>query len=206
MAVQLLGSCRSVTFCIPYRSTNSKPKQESAMTYVRVVMLAEIISRSAHRPVYIFLNYWRRHHAHSATSGPFLPHSIQPARAGHRCTSRRPGCRDARCTDQSDAPVQLESDVSGRRHVGPLRHNQPPQARLRLYACLDTPWMSGGDVGIHSGHKTGVQWSDLTMQGNPPDLSQCSRGTLNVYAGGGERLWSANCAELLSCSLRSSFS
>ena len=61
---------------------------------------------------------------------------------------------------------------------------------------------------LQSGRQTRAQCFDLTVQGNRP-ISKYSRGTLNVYSvysEGGERLWSASCAELLSCLLRSSFS
>jgi len=53
--------------------------------------------------------------------------------------------------------------------------------------------------------KTRVQCSDLTVQGTVRSLSMQSWNSQRV-SGGGEPLWSASCAELPSCSLRSSFS
>src|SRR6476620_4225950 len=50
--------------------------------------------------------------------------------------------------------------------------------------------------------KTRLQCSDLTVQGAVGSLSMQSWNSQGV-SGGGEPLWSANCAELPSCSLRS---
>jgi len=87
--------------------------------------------------------------------------------------------------------------------------NQLPQYSLCRHGfgyILDTRWMSGDDGGFTAVTRPEYNGLTLRCKETRPISLNASPGTLNVYAEGGEPLWSANCAEPLSCSLRSSFS